>query len=170
MFALLMTAIFSFGLASQSLALTQAELNMQRALWNSKNISSYDFTLDVNCFCGPIVTPAVVSVRSGAITSVKDPTTMAAVPIFDVYETVDGLFDFLQSGINFPAHTLEANFDPQLGYPTRIDYDFVLLVADDEGSYIARNLVPIPEPSGAALALLAATFISAARRRSFTAR
>jgi hypothetical protein len=165
---LLLPAVLSFGLASQSLALTQAELNLQRALWNSKNISSYDFTLDVSCFCGPIVTPALVSVRSGVITSVKDPVTMAVVdPAFhDVYRTVNGLFDFLQQGVNFPAHTLEATFDPQLGYPTQIVYDFVLLVADDEGSFRARNLVAIPEPGSAALALFAIAIIGAARRRS----
>jgi hypothetical protein len=156
----------ALGYSAPAYAVTQAELDMRRAQWNAHGISDYDYTLAQQCFCGPIVGPAVVSVRSEVITLVKDPATMvvAPPPYQDDYQTISELFTFLQQGLNFPAHTLTATFDPQLGYPSQIDFDFSLAIADDEGSFTASQLVAVPEP-GTRIPILAALAAWLARRR-----
>jgi hypothetical protein len=143
------------GLTPEAIALTQAELDLQRAKWNLQGISNYDYTLGQQCFCGPIVNPARVSVRSDIITLVRDPATMAVVPppYTDVYKPVEELFDFLQTGLDLSAHTLSADFDLQLGYPRRIDFDFSQVLADDEGVFTASSLSIVPEPASFILIL-----------------
>jgi hypothetical protein len=88
-------------------------------------------------------------------------------PYQDLYLTVDDLFDFLQRGLDFPAHALSAIFDQQYSYPARIDFDFVLAVADDEGAFGASNLIVVPEPGTSRIVFVALASL-VVRRRGIT--
>ena len=145
-------------------SLTQSELDAQRALWASHNVSDYDFIMQRQCLCiGDIVRPGVVAVRSDAILSVTDEETLA--PLDPQYFfTINGLFDRLQHGLDVDADDIVVSFHSPLGYPTfmRIDYDAI--VADEEDIFTARDLAVVPEPGSALLGLLAAVAIRCCHR------
>lgn len=128
------------GFALESLALTQAELDAGRNLWNSFGSDDYDYFMQRSCFCfGDFVRPGLVEVRSGAITSVTDADTFQPLdPQF--FLTVDGLFGELQNAIDTSAFNIQAQFDNALGYPTSFSIDYIQNVADDEIAYTAADV------------------------------
>jgi hypothetical protein len=154
---LFVLAIFHSSMAAASL--TQSELDAQRAVWSSHNITDYDFIMQRQCLCtDDVVRPGIVAVRGDAILAVTDEETLA--PLDPQYFfTIDGLFDLLQHGVDLNADDITANFHAQLGYPSfmRIDYD--LGIADEEDIILARDLTIVPEPGFTLYGLLAAAAI-----------
>lgn len=153
--AWLLAALIAAGSPGRALALDQLELDANRALWDLQGISNYDFLMQTICFCLPEVTrPGVVSVRSGAITSVIDAETSEERDPGS-FLTVDGLFDVLQEALDQEADWILAEFDGASGYPHSIDVDYSLGASDDELSYRARGLVVVPEAGGRTAGLAA---------------
>ncbi len=96
-----------------------------QSLWQSKNISSYSYVVDVGCFCS-LIGPVKVEVIGGHITQVTLVATGAQLPIAGRL-TINELFDQIRSST--PALTVE--FDRVLGYPARIER---CCLEDDSGS------------------------------------
>jgi hypothetical protein len=95
----------------------------------------------------------MVAVRSDVITAVTDAETLQPLdPQF--FLTIDGLFDELQAAIDFPAFSIQAQFDSTFGYPTSIGIDLNGQFFDDEVFYTAGDLRMIPEPVSLQLTLL----------------
>lgn len=151
--------------SAETVALDLIELNARRAAWDSHNISDYNYITHRLCRCSGI-RPGLVSVRSDSIVSVVDANTFAPLSA-EHYLTVDQLFDQLQQGLVRPGYIVTAEFDPVLSYPRFGSLNHPQ-TADEEVDYFARDLVAVPEPSGAviALALGAISYLSVVRRIS----
>jgi hypothetical protein len=150
-------------LPSAGLALTQAELDMNRNLWNAQG-PDYTFFVQRSCFCAPDHTrPAWVDVRNDLITTVRDAETLESLDPHS-FPTIDDLFGELQSALDRPAYVVEAQFHAGLGYPTSISIDLEELLADDVMSYVVRDVTVVPEPTSLALGLLATIAILRVRR------
>jgi hypothetical protein len=139
--------------AAAALALEQSELDANRALWDSHNITSYDYQAQRDCFCTPeAVRPAIVSVRMDAITSVVDAQTLEARSPAD-FLTINTMFDRLQQAINSDDLVIDAQFDSTLGHLRffRIDHP---ILADDDYSWTVQNLNVVPEPGSLSLGFI----------------
>lgn len=120
-----------------------AQLQQNRQLWRSQNISSYRYTLRVSCFCIPEVTqPVVVEVRNGRVTSITAANTGKPVnpEYFKQYNSVPKLFNLIQNAIAKDANRLSVTYHPRLGYPTQINIDYNAQIADEERYLTIENL------------------------------
>lgn len=124
----------------------EGDLADARRTWSRQGSASYRFTVSQLCFCGPDArgTFAVV-VQGGRVTSVRDAETGAPrTPHPGVPLTVEALFEKVEEAIDLDADDLEVRYHPELGYPLEIAIDYVELAVDDEVTYTASNLTPIP--------------------------
>jgi hypothetical protein len=131
------------GLAACSISSPTLE---SRALWNSKNLSSYSYTLQRLCFCLTDFTKAIkLEVRNGALTSVKYVDSGADVPdnIRPNIFKVESFFDLIDSTEAKGGKVDGLKFDATLGYPTQISLDPIPLAADDEILYKLLDLSPL---------------------------
>ena len=123
----------------------QSELDENRDKWRDAAIASYTFRQDRSCFCG-FAGPADVTVMNGEIVSVRsfwpEPTDVAP-DNFNVFDTIDGLFNMVDDAIDRNAHSLDVTYDEQLGFPTIIAIDFLENAIDDEITVTATGLTPI---------------------------
>jgi hypothetical protein len=148
---------------SAAIALDQPELDLNRALWNSFNISNYDFILGRSCFCDPVtIRPGLVMVRMDAIAAVVDAVTHEPRNPQDFF-TIDASFDLLQQSLNTPDIVVTAEFDLQFGYPREFGFDIPQL-ADDEIIYEISALRIVPEPATSALNVVALVTLGTLRR------
>ena len=107
-------------------AAERAQLQANRAIWESLAIDGYSLTTLVTCFCIDVA-PVTVVVQGGQVVS-RDPADAAS---FNVL-TVADLFDKVSRAIDLPVDSLGVTYDPQTGIPVdlAIDPDFGL--ADEE--------------------------------------
>lgn len=118
------------------------ELRAAEARWSQRGLASYDITVSRGCECLPDATrPAVVSVRDGIVTSrtyVSDGTPVG-LAYAELYPTVEGLFRKIEDARRQNPAALDVEYDPVLGYPTRIAIDYNRQTADDELFYHAYD-------------------------------
>lgn len=106
-----------------------------RARWEARGPADYDLVLERVCFCGSEGRgPVRVEVRGGEVVSRRYVETgePVAQPFEALFRDVDTLFEFLADAFRDGAHTVEVEFDPELGFPTRSFVDFRAEVADEE--------------------------------------
>lgn len=169
---------FSFVIAPVRAALmpvTTDILNEQRAQWELSGINSYIYEGNAGCFCLPdFVAPHRVTVINGAVTELLFTDTMLPddSPLnMQSYLPIEGLFDLLQDRVDQNWMTVEAMFDPTLGYPLILFTDFSVQIADDEFSFEIDLLtsvpvpVPVPMPGTVPLLLLSLVGVVGFRRR-----
>jgi hypothetical protein len=147
--------IAAWGLCGAACALDLAEVESNRALWESRHITDYDFVLGRSCFCDPAYTrPGLVTVRMNSVVAAVDSITHEPRRLGDFF-TMDGVFDSLRDSLQFqPATIVTAEFDLHLGYPRRFRFDDPGLF-DDDITYGILALTVVPEPT----ALMLAVFI-----------
>lgn len=88
-----------------------------------------------------------ITVKNGAIVSVVEASTGRPVSAeaMAYYRTIEGLFDFLRQGIDFPAASFRSTYDANFGYPVEADIDYVTGLADDEMSFQIYGLSPLQQ-------------------------
>lgn len=117
-----------------SLAPVGEEFDARRR-WASRGPSAYTYTVERGCYClDSAIGPVDVTVRDGVVESRRYTRTGGTVsPRFaELFPTIEGLFAQIDSARSRKAASLRVEYDPDLGYPTRIDIDFVEQMADDE--------------------------------------
>ena len=122
----------------------QKRLTENRRKWAEKAIKSYQYEFERICFCPPAVTKRVkLTVRDGAVENVQQADTGEAVDKskYELYLTVEGLFDYIQAAIDKKAHSVNVAYDPELGYPTSVDVDYIEHAVDDEIRFRTGKLV-----------------------------
>jgi hypothetical protein len=118
-----------------------ADLDAARQRWHARNLHTYAFELQRSCFCAN-THRLFVAVVDDAVTGVLDLDTGEWVDA-QLGETVDELFTFIQNATDRHASLMRAEYDPEQGFPTAIDYDGAAQIADDEVSYRVSNVHPI---------------------------
>jgi hypothetical protein len=109
------------------------KLGQARTLWNTKDVASYSYILELQCFCAPAseLRPVLVTVQNGTPTSLQywdeSPAkrTPAPASIFGPYDTVEELFDFVDETIDKDPQVLQVGYDKDYGFPNVVNVDFV---------------------------------------------
>ena len=131
-------------------ALTQAERDSllrevaaRREAWRARHISNYRIEIAVGCFCPWPSYPAILEVRGGAATALRDTTGKslgAPREPWSLY-TVDSLFAAVESGAR-RLDVIEVAYDPEYGYPAMIRGDARVGLPDDWFWVRASRLTP----------------------------
>lgn len=103
-----------------------------QALWRSRNVASYTYVLELQCFCAPAeqLRPVLVTVQNGATTSLQyhhdDPAqrTPAPAEVFGAYDTVEELFAVVRDAIDRDANVLQVGYNQEYGFPEIINVDY----------------------------------------------
>ena len=120
-------------------------IDTRQDAWTKRAITSYDYSFNWSCFCGPDLTaPVRISVTAGAITGVVNRSTSAPVAAahWSDYRTIDGLFAFLHEAEARNAAEIRLTWDPAFDYPATAFIDYVKDAADDEKTFAASDLAP----------------------------
>ena len=116
-------------LASACSGSANSELERNEKLWQSQNLTNYDFTLERQCFCptdwrGPVD----IQVRNGkaiSVTYVSNGQAATAEKFGDV-DTIEKLFDVIRdayegkNSFEQKAETVNVTYHPEKGYPPTI--------------------------------------------------
>jgi hypothetical protein len=137
-------------LASSCGSPANSELERNEKLWQSQNLTSYNFTLERQCFCpedwrGPVS----IQVRNGEVVSttyVSNGQTVDAEKFGDV-DTIEELFDVIRDAyegkntFDQKAETVNVTYHSEMGYPLTILIDISTMIADEEQGYTVEELV-----------------------------
>ena len=133
------------GCGDDPLGPEEEALVSARARWEAAGHSVYTYGYRLSCFCPPqLLETARVSVSDGQVTAVYllDSDAPAAPETWNLYDTIDGLFDRLAMSLANDPMVFEAMYDGVLGYPTSAQIDISEQIADEEYSFTASDLVP----------------------------
>jgi hypothetical protein len=121
------------------------ELLRNRALWESKNINSYEYRFQWICFClAERTMPVRVTVERNRITRVTAMEENRDLDRrqFSEYHTIDGLFDLIADAYQ-RAEDVRIEYDPTYGYPTSVYIDYQKGVADEELGFTVSDFLPV---------------------------
>jgi hypothetical protein len=110
------------------------DLSANLSKWNKENVSDYEFTLTVNCFCSEAVAgPHLIKVVDDTIASVNglpyDHSTMS------LLMTIDQLFAYVRNSIERDPYQKSLTYNSMYGYPETVYFDFDKNMADEEIGY-----------------------------------
>jgi hypothetical protein len=108
-----------------------------RARWRHAGLRSYRFRLRVSCFCPEAGVERVIRVRAGRPHGGKGADT--------VVDTVPEMFRQIRDALDSDrSGDVTVRYDPELGYPRSASIDRIEMAIDDEISWTARGLRPLP--------------------------
>lgn len=129
----------------ESIRLAEAE-----ARWAARPFPDYSFETRHACFCPFEMTQwARVEVVGGQVSRVVVLATGAELPPLQrsYFKTVEGVFASIHSAQDDDyLQDIRFEFDPQLGYPTQVDFVSQPTIADGGASYFLRNAAPVTSP------------------------
>ena len=109
--------------------------------WKSQDLTNYDYTLQISCFCIREYTePKRIVVRENQVISV------AGIPFDSLndpsYRTIDQFFEYIvsQRKLNPVVETIEYN--EEYGFPSYIYFDISEMIADEEVGYTLTDFTP----------------------------
>lgn len=131
------------------------ELEAAEAHWHHVRPSEYEAVQGRLCECTPAMAGPVrlrialqqESATSGEIESIIEATYTAGgehVPteFLSSFLTVQRLFDLIREAVEEGAHSVEATFDEELGYPRNVSVDWNEQIADEESIYQMELVEP----------------------------
>jgi uncharacterized protein DUF6174 len=128
---------------------TEAALESARAKWRAAKLVSYEYGYHKFCECHRDSPPeTVVTVRDGNVVNVRhrpagsSTEVPAAEKNFEYYWTIDGLFDLI-AAVQARRGEVRAEFDPTLGYPTRVYIDYDKSMIGDELDMRLTGVAPL---------------------------
>lgn len=121
-------------------------------LWEEQGIDNYSFEFRKLCYCGGLYNPSIIVVKTDTIYAVLDPKTEEPLRdpqtqelVFPMYSesflTINELFEVIENARN-KADKLNVEYDPDLGYPTLVETDYIKEAIDDEVTYQIDNFEP----------------------------
>lgn len=118
----------------------QDDLDAAKERWASHGPTSYSWVLTRSCECLPeMAGPTRVVVRDGEVASrwfLPDQKPLDD-GYAELFPSVDGLFDLIESRLRQGIEIVEATYDPALGYPVRVTIG--TLVVDGGAIYEASD-------------------------------
>jgi len=115
-------------------------------LWQSSGINHYSFTFSEHCFCIPIGSGIIhVEVKDGVIINAYDEFNIQPLTVVEMarLKTIDELFTVVQEAIKLPAHTINASYDKNYGFPSEVYLDYNEELADEEYGFTVENFNPL---------------------------
>ncbi len=143
----LVLALTAAGCSDPFALVERQELSAARTRWERAGLSHYRMEVRVGCFC-PEALPEfiVIEVRDGAVVAAEvDPSF--EIPL-DAWPTVSEAFTTLERAAASDTYSaVEAEYDPELGYPTHLRLSCPPDHLDCGYSLHLRNLEPVgPAP------------------------
>ena len=138
-------AVRNLGVAPAGEIPLGSRLEANRARWAASGIDVYRYRFRWECFCvSDDVRVVDITVAGGTVMSVTDAETREPLSAQAAarYRTIDGLFDFVRESIDYPAESIHADFDSNLGYPSMAYVDYVAGIADEELGFRVYALTP----------------------------
>ena len=137
----LILVLLTFSCVKNTEVLPEEELSVEEQKWRDQNLKSYEFTLQINCFCIREYTlPKRVVVQNNEVVQV-DGTPYEELNDSAI-QTIDGYFDFIRETRKQNPDEEEITYDTNLGYPTYIFFDISYQMADEEIRYTISELIP----------------------------
>ena len=126
-------------------------LGAAEAQWKARPFADYSYEIRVACFCPPEVTQWTrVTVRDGAVTAAEavDPDPDFPITTTRYWDPIDSLFVDLRRTMTDRAsqtylEAIIADYDPDLGYPTNIEFRAKASVLDGGSQFSLRNVRPL---------------------------
>ena len=123
------------------------QLARAERLWNRSGVGARSYTMQQRrvCFCLDGDMFFEITVSGGTISRVVHASTGEPLPasFHARFRTVEALFAEIQAATGRGVLT-GVEYDPTLGYPARVSLDPIPAAADDEVTYITRNVLPKP--------------------------
>jgi hypothetical protein len=133
--------LLTFSCIKNTEVLPEEELSVEEQKWRDQNLESYEFTLQISCFCIREYTlPKRVVVQNNEVVQVDD--TPYEKLNDSAIQTIDGYFDFIRETRKQNPDEEEITYDTDLGYPTYIFFDISYQMADEEIRYTISELIP----------------------------
>lgn len=137
----LILVLLTFSCVKNTEVLPEEELSVEEQKWRDQNLESYEFTLQISCFCIREYTlPKRVVVQNNEVVQV-DGTPYEELNDSAI-QTIDGYFDFIRETRKQNPDEEEITYDTDLGYPTYIFFDISYQMADEEIRYTISELIP----------------------------
>ena len=117
-----------------------------RNRWLANRPDGYAIVVARSCECTQEgAGPVLVEVLHQTVTSREYMLNGATVSpsLADVFPSVDGLFEMIQSALERRVAILRVEYHPTLGYPTSIFIDEVSSMVDDEVTTTVKNLTEV---------------------------
>ena len=113
---------------------TPDDLAINTQKWEKSNLTAYEFTLRINCFCrSERVGPHLVKVFDNKVISVNDQ------PYDESKQgkilTIDELIDFIKLSKSQSPYKYDIKYNEEYGFPTKVFFDFSEQMADEEIGY-----------------------------------
>jgi hypothetical protein len=117
------------------------ELSFQRRRWETSDITSYRYLLQVDCDCGAAQErPVVIEVRNGQTVDVRyhDDGAPADRQLFARFDTVDDLFTLIDQALRSDGSSVAVLYEHRysLGYPESVLLDYSEFVKGDELGFV----------------------------------
>lgn len=119
--------------------------------WQSNSTGNYSFYFTNICFCfGSYRGPYHIFVKNNSIDSIfntyNNPTFPNSNPVipdsqFSHFKTIDQEFAWVESGLASVHFWDTTYFDPVLGYPRYVYFDYEQMVADEEYGFRIDSVV-----------------------------
>jgi hypothetical protein len=139
------------AVAEAQLPPLEVELVLAEAKWSASKPATYEFTLQIICFCGPAppgsepivfrVNNGVGVLLTGARTALLRTRSLADL---DKYSTVEKQFAFIRASLRERPYRAEIEYDPVLGYPRRMYIDPEQQIADEEYGFAIAAFAVLP--------------------------
>ncbi len=116
-----------------------------KATWEREGSDDYTIEAEASCLCPVSNRPFMITVRDGAIESVRDSTSDEVVTNIYPFQTIDDLFRDIERALRDPpAPYLGAAYHLRLGYPVYFGASFSYAV-DDGYSLVISYYRPLEE-------------------------
>jgi len=142
---LLTLAAVIFGCNKAGQSDTEVDkLSEARAKWETAGTSAYIFNAQRFCECLQVLTNRVqIAVANDSILSITSVADQSRLPdsLYAYFATVDDWFDWIATSLERDPYIGSVTYDPDLGYPRQINFDFNRQIADDELSATLDSLV-----------------------------
>ena len=100
--------------------------------WEERTPSSYEFTVEVRCFCvGIEMTPPTFRVTRGEPAATRE-LSAASEKLYGSFNTVEKLFKALERSLSRGQYKSTVQYDEELGFPVKADLDPQRRVKDEE--------------------------------------
>ena len=126
-------------------------LSRAEAKWRARPFADYRYDMQQLCFCPPEVGRWTrVTIRQGKVVGAErvEPDSTLPVTSLAFWAPIDSLFSRLRQfardqGNNGVYRDIIVEFDPTLGFPTRVEWVSRPNVLDAGATYMLRNVQPL---------------------------
>jgi hypothetical protein len=129
----LMLAVVAAGSCSR---VDNGAIERNRRLWHESGIVNYRMTVDVQKTGHAMpMGKFIIEVRNREAVSIKlasDPTRDATAERFSLYDTIDDIFERIETAAVQRPDKMDVEYDAKLGYPKKLNLDPNTSAMDDE--------------------------------------